>query len=278
MDSNFEKITSKKKYALNNSYFKNRSMNMPANPYEVWQYYKEHKELPYNYDYLHSNRMWYDCFCEYQKRYRIECDQFFTPPEISMQLAEIIRDYSPFGEQMEGPILDLCCGYGQLTFGFREILPDYEFIGVDTDRQLCDIYEDATKQRAINMFFQDYEVKHDVIIANPPFSQLEEFFEKLDNLFKYWHSVAFVILPLRYVDKVRPKRLFKSLMNYRVTMREQCIASFAQTGQNTEIVALEPAFRNDKKHEDYIAEGIIPNGITSSKTSKNKQYEQISMF
>ncbi|MDB0602327.1 ParB/RepB/Spo0J family partition protein [Tenacibaculum maritimum] len=45
-EKTFEKVS--KKYALNNSYFKNRKTDYPANPLEVLDYWMQHNELPFD--------------------------------------------------------------------------------------------------------------------------------------------------------------------------------------------------------------------------------------
>ena len=59
----FDKVD--KKYALNNSYFKNRKNSYPANPLEVAMYHEQHGTLPFDY----SGTDWlYETYIEYQKR------------------------------------------------------------------------------------------------------------------------------------------------------------------------------------------------------------------
>ncbi len=67
----------KKKYALNNSYFKNKGPQDPSTPFEVLEYVKQHNELPYK-EKIHDN-WFYDCFVEYQKRNGVFNSQYFTP-------------------------------------------------------------------------------------------------------------------------------------------------------------------------------------------------------
>ena len=109
----FEKI--KKKFALNNSYFKNRQHNAPSNPFEVLEYYKEHNELPYKEEVKED--WFYQCFCEYQKRAGVLNSQFFTPTRTADRIAEIVFEYAEFDER----ILDACCGFGQITKALKKV-------------------------------------------------------------------------------------------------------------------------------------------------------------
>ena len=127
----FEKIS--KKFALNNSYFKNRQRNHPANPFEVLDYYLEHGELPYKNGDVNDN-WFYECFVEYQKRNGVINSQFFTPPKTAERIAEIAFEYADTDEK----VLDACCGFGQITMalekkGFREIQ------AFDIDKQLTNV-------------------------------------------------------------------------------------------------------------------------------------------
>lgn len=238
----FERIT--KKFALNNSYFKNRLRTQPATPYEVWQYYKQHKELPYKS--ASEQNLIYNCFVEYQKRQRVEADQFFTPPVVAKQLAGLVDSIATTNNNLrQEPILDLCCGYGQLTYGMQEyqivFLNDIElkFVGVENDPLLLEMYAEFTGCEAIKADFRDYTTTHDTIIANPPFSELQDFMEHLYSLLKNKHSTAFVILPVGYMNKERPKKLYEILLKYRVAAKIKCKEPFARTATHTEIYALE---------------------------------------
>ena len=95
----FEKL--KKKFALNNSYFKNRQHNAPSNPFEVLEYYKEQKELPYN-DGEIKDDWFYNCFCEFQKRAGVHNSQFFTPTKTVKVLNEFFIELrEPMTEKFE---------------------------------------------------------------------------------------------------------------------------------------------------------------------------------
>jgi len=169
----FEKL--KKKYALNNSYFKNRQHNAPSNPFEVLEYYKEHGELPYENGAIKED-WFYLCFVEYQKRAGVHNQQFFTPTKTAERVAELAYYNSDESER----ILDACCGFGQLTIalknkGFTQIE------AFDNDKQMVDACFDLTGIPARYYDFKDEEknfsMKYQLIVSNPPYDvkELTEF-------------------------------------------------------------------------------------------------------
>lgn len=89
----FEKL--KKKFALNNSYFKNIRWveNAPQTPFEVYEYYKEHSELPYN---AEPKEDWfYKCFVEYQKRAGVDQCSYTLLVEFGNILVMKENEYVP---------------------------------------------------------------------------------------------------------------------------------------------------------------------------------------
>lgn len=70
----FEKIT--KRYALANSYFKNRRLIWPYTLCEIHDYLQQHGELPFRYD---GDNWSYDALCERQKRRGVRLSQYLTP-------------------------------------------------------------------------------------------------------------------------------------------------------------------------------------------------------
>ena len=128
----------KKKYALNNSYFKNiRGLaGVPKTPEECFGYYEEHKELPfqdshYFVDGVVDDWWLYDCFVEYQKRAGVVFSQFFTPRETAKRVADLADEYF----LSDCFVLDACCGFGALSKAIRD---RYGFIvrGFDIDSSM----------------------------------------------------------------------------------------------------------------------------------------------
>ena len=226
----------KKKYALNNSYFKYRSANMPSNPNEVAEYVEQHNELPYNSE-LNDNWL-YDCYIEFQKRVGVVNSQFFTPPDTARRVAEIVSDLVPENER----ILDACCGFGQLTKamqkeGFNQIE------AFDFSSSMTDLYYSYTGLDARLYDFRDKDKllvnKYETIVANPPYEtkELIQFFEFLND-YLYANGKAILLLPHGFLDKTSPAKLVVSLNGYAIEHRELMTEDFARTKSKAEIVVL----------------------------------------
>ena len=230
----FEKL--KKKFALNNSYFKNRQHNAPSNPFEVLEYYKEHNELPYKEEVKED--WFYQCFVEYQKRAGVHNQQFFTPTKTADRIAEIVFKYAEETER----ILDACCGFGQLTMALKR--KGYtEIEAFDNDKQMVDAYFDLTGISARYYDFKDEEKnfanKYNLIISNPPYDvkELTEFLYFIDEHLNETGK-AILLIPSGFLDKTRPARLAQILNEFYIEKRESMSEKFERTGTYAEIVVL----------------------------------------
>ena len=237
----FEKI--KKKYALNNSYFKNRLPNMPKDPFEVWEYYLEHGELPYNYGEMKDD-WFYECFIEYQKRAGVTNSQFFTPPKTAERIAEIVYEFTDCDE--DDKIWDACCGFGQITSALHG--KGYENIeAFDFDAQMVSACIDLTGAVA-----KCFDFKHDrdlsivldggrpkLIVSNPPY-EVKDLTEFLGFIIRHSriNGVSVLLLPQNFIDKQSPKRLVQNLEQFEVIHREPMTEPFARTNTKGEIVVL----------------------------------------
>lgn len=229
----------KKKYALNNSYFKNRTYEMPATPYNVMEYFEEHGELPF--DMGKNTENWlYECYVEYQKRAGTYHSQFFTPPATAVRIAELADKY--FDNPVPN-VLDACCGFGMLT---KPLLKKGFIVqGFDFSQEMCDMYSYNTgcivEQRNINHF----ELKENdkgwlSIVSNPPY-EVKEATQFLSLLYELLDDsgVAILLLPKGFIDKERPKDLVKILAQFHVIHREDMNEDFARTKTRAEIVVLQ---------------------------------------
>lgn len=75
-----------KKYALNNSYFKNRKPGSPDTIPEIVKYERQFGELPFEYggtDWL------YEAMTERQKIHGVQNSQYLTPGKTAVQLVEL---------------------------------------------------------------------------------------------------------------------------------------------------------------------------------------------
>lgn len=228
----FEKI--KKKYALNNSYFKNSLREHPSDPFEVLEYFIEHEELPYKVFELEEYWL-YECFIEYQKRAGVKTSQFFTPPETAKKIAEIADRFGEFGDPY---VLDACCGFGMLS---KEILKKGFLVeGFDIDTRFNIIYNEYVESAFYTSDFRDFRTEPlNLIVSNPPYEvkELTEFLECMTN----WLTgtgIAVLLLPKGFIDKERPKATVEVLSKYQVLHKEDMVETFARTNTRAEIVVL----------------------------------------
>jgi len=227
----FEKI--KKKYALNNSYFKNKRPENPQTPYEVFLYQEQHSELPYK---MELEEGWIEeCFAEYQKRntsYKFY-EQFFTPKQTSKRMAELADKY---GDGVY--VLDACCGYGALSTELKKT--GFIVKGMDIDDELCKFYEENIGSEAQCLSFEDYLEKQKIIVANPPYSikTLTAFLVWLNSILED-NGIAVLLLPKNFIDKERPKTAVEALNKFEVLHREDMTEEFSRTKIQAEIIVFE---------------------------------------
>ena len=128
----FEKIA--KRYALANSYFKNRLLIWPDTLCEIHDYLQQHGELPFRYD---GDNWPYDALCEQQKRRGVRLSQYLTPDATARQIAALAVRYF----ENDSRIMDVCCGTGQLTRALiaAGVHPS-QIVGLEVDRELADFY------------------------------------------------------------------------------------------------------------------------------------------
>lgn len=235
MAQTFEKI--KKKYALTNSYFKNRRPQDPSTPFEVLEYVIQHQELPYNSE---STDNWmYECFCEYQKRAGVYNSQFFTPAKTANRIAELADEYfvksNPY-------VLDACCGFGMLTKALRA--KGFIVDGFDNYTGFKQLYSFFTECQFLAKDFRelgDGDFARNVysVVSNPPYEVKEcsEFIECLFNWLQFG-GIAVLLLPKGFIDKERPKATVDILKKYEVLHREDMTEPFERTATKAEIVVL----------------------------------------
>lgn len=235
----FDKI--KKKYSLNNSYFKNTPANCPRTPIEVAMYVEQHNELPFNMD-LESNPYWlYDTYIEYQKRNNVYHSQFFTPPATAQRIAQIASEN--FKPELGAYVLDACSGFGMLSNEVRK----YGFIvkGFDFSADMVDLYNFTVDGIAEQLNYEDEEIiNYNCVVANPPYEvpKLTKFFEVLHDVLTE-KGVAVLLIPKGFVDKDKPKGLVAVLQKFQFLHREDMIEDFAHTKIKAEIVVVQK-FRN----------------------------------
>lgn len=231
-----------KKYALNNSYFKNRKNTYPANPLEVAMYHEQFGTLPFEY----SGTDWlYDTYIEYQKRNNVYHSQFFTPPATAQKIASLADRHfiDPKGEANGRPwVMDMCCGFGMLSKPIRE--KGFIVRGFDFSQEMVDLYNFSQDCIAERCDYENDAVElYDWVVANPPYEvpKLTKFFERLHSDILADNGKAIILLPKGFMMKEKPKSLVEILEKFNIIHSEDMTEDFAHTKIKAEIVVLEKA-------------------------------------
>jgi SAM-dependent methyltransferase len=221
-----------KKYELKNSYFKNRSSNMPDTILEIAQYKKEHGELPFKYN---GNNWVYDAFCERQKRKGVYASQYLTPDSTVYSMMMLVDEYF----EDESDVLEPCCGTGQIT---QELLKDnfnVQAFDIDYDMvELCKIlYPELHIEKSD---FRDVKGTHNQIIANPPY-EIPELTEFLEWILSVQDSggKSILLIPNGFIRKEKPKKLVEILDRFFILETKDMIEDFERTNTRAEIVVLQ---------------------------------------
>lgn len=222
-----------KKYALNNSYFKFKSHDMPDTILEIAKYWQEKGELPFEFTGDLTDAI-YEAFVERQKRRGVNLSQFLTPTKTAQVIAGLVND---FVKDKETTIIDACCGTGQLTN--QLIGYGHKVKGFDIDYELVELcqllYEGAIFER--NDFRDVFIDDCKAIVSNPPYEQMSDFFFFLERNLQQ-SGIAVLLLPIGTIDKEKPKSLFQMLKKYECIHREPMQEDFARTKISAEIVVL----------------------------------------
>lgn len=223
-----------KKYALGNSYFKNRQAGSPDTIIEIAQYFIDHGELPFEY---HGKNWVYDTVIERQKRKGVNRSQYFTPDATAARMAEIANNFDS-----SGMALDACCGTGQistalLTEGFTVTGFELDIDLVETCRKL---YARNPEIQFIQSAFEDFPCSNaPLIVANPPYEvpTLTAFIVWLyESLCQ--HGYAVLLVPAGFVDKDRPKAIPEIMSKFTIEHRENMTECFVHTKITAEIIVL----------------------------------------
>ena len=225
-----------KKYALRNSYFKNRSANDPDTIFEIVSFFKENGELPFSY---HGDNWVYDAMTERQKRKGVILNQFLTPDIIAERLVEFACMYRP----SSGLALDACCGTGQITNRLIKYIFIVEEFDIDNEMvEICKLLFPGNNFYRMDYHEPDHNKKYKLIVSNPPYDtkELQYFLEWLHGVMSS-RGKAVLLLPSGFIDKVKPKALTDILSKFKCIYREFKIRKFELTNTSTEIVILELA-------------------------------------
>ena len=228
----FEKIM--KRPTLPN-YYRQRHFQWPNTLPEIFDYLRQHDELPF----LYGGDNWpYDAMCERQRRQGVSISQFLTPDLTVRQMAALaVRSFDN-----ESRIVDACCGTGQLTRALiLESVHPSAILGFDVDAELVDLYERLYPEvAALQMQFHEIDFRCENVIANPPF-EITECTAFLQWLSRTQHlgDQAVLLLPYGFIDKQRPKTVQETMRHFIVHHRTPMQERFARTNSRAEIVILE---------------------------------------
>ncbi len=259
-----------KKYALNNSYFKNRKSEYPDTLLEIVQYWKEFDQLPF--EYIGKNWI-YDAMCERQKKLGIINSQYLTPDKTAKQIAEMTNNFVP----KDSKVLDACCGTGQLTKYLIE--SGLKVTGFDIDEQMVEICKllYPTGTFSTYDFNQDNNLgKWDLIVANPPYEQKEivSFLEWL-SLALNKDGKAILLIPKDFLAKDKPKKLVEMISRFEVLHQEEMTETFFHTSWKSDIhiLGLSEKFKTkdtvNKLPEESEAISLNPE-VTEKKIDNDK--------
>jgi predicted RNA methylase len=222
-----------KKFALNNSYFKNRRPEDPDTLSEIVAYHKRNGELPFRYD---GDNWPYDTVCERQKRCDIQHCQYLTPDAVASEMARLAKHYA--GDATAA--FDACCGTGQITKELTKC--GFEVTGFDIDPSMIEVHNYLYPE--CNASIADFRKltgeQWEIIVSNPPFDRaIAPGF--IDWLVKSLTPCgrAVLLLPVGYVDKNKPKALAENLSRLKVLHRSAVTERFVHTNGNFEIVVVE---------------------------------------
>lgn len=182
-------------------------------------------------------------------------DQFFTPPEVCEQVADLVKYYSkwstPSGNEGDR-ILDLCCGFGGLLEPLLNGLSETrisQIYGVELDIKLSEYARIIGFTNTITSSFDKLNpTEYDVIVSNPPFSKMAEILEWLQNSKPY--TDIFLICPVTTKDKFSIDAVFYIVDEF------DPVCGFDYTGVQTKILHLRSIPNSAPLPADHIADRI----------------------
>lgn len=236
-------MSKKKKYALNNSYFKNIQFQpeMPKTMMEIANYYDTNGELPFEYN---GNNWVYDAFCEKQKRSGVFNSQFFTPDKTAEKIADLALTYHTSNEI----ILDACCGSGQLSKALLSLEPNQQVHAFDFDTEMVDLFRwQFCKESYSSCFRLDFTDEKDIeknikmqyqtIVSNPPYENIPQFLEFAREQLRPGGTAIF-LMPSGTFEKTRPMAFVKELQKWSVIERCPMQEEFERTKIKADIYVL----------------------------------------
>ena len=266
-----------KKYALNNSYFKNRKAGYPDSLLEIVRYRAQYGELPFD---CGDGNWLYEAMTERQKRYGVQNSQYLTPEKTAARIAGLTNNFLPGGNL----VLDACCGTGQLTKYLLENKLDVS--GFDNDPDMVEICRLTYPQARFELYdFRDNESVryYDLIVSNPPYEQkgLVSFWNWLSSALSD-QGRAVLLIPKGYMNKERPQLLAGYLKRFEFLHREDMREPFIHTKSICEIciAGLTDAYKEERRIKQKADPQlrIIDNNNNKSKPIKEQLMESEKVF
>lgn len=219
-----------KKYALTNSYFKNKSYGMPDTLLEIAKYNQANDELPFEYT---GNNWVYDAFCERQKRKGVYNSQYLTPDYTVERMLHFANKYFRGDD-----VCDACCGTGQIT---KELLKDkYNVTAFDVDYEMVELCKILYPNLLVfQSDYQSLEGSYNQVISNPPYELpiLTEFLQWIDCI-QTTGGVSILLIPCGFIYKNKPMKLVEILRKFSIVEIEAMQENFERTKTRAEIVVL----------------------------------------
>lgn len=230
-----------KRYSMDYYWKGGAPMGWPDSPTAALAYWLQHGVWPF--DFREPERLvdqYYEVQIAYQKRRGVYADQFFTSPGNCDFVLECIQKDAV--SRLATTALDVCAGFGMLAS--RLVEAGYQVTTLERDWVLPNDSDVLLSGAAtiVRDEFQSYRptTKFDLVVSNPPFSGNSgiEFIQAIPN----WlapYGMAWVILPIGFVDKLRPKALVDALERFSIERRVNLPEDFVHTKLRAELVQMQ---------------------------------------
>lgn len=216
----------KKRYSINNSYFKRAySENLPVTLARIYEYLQNNDILPF--EGVETRENWaYRAMIERQKRTGVNFSQFLTPDLTAQKIAELCKEFfcGCDTESTSESVLDACIGTAQLA---KELINDFDVVGFDVCPDM-QTYCNAIGIPTEKCSFEDYTQTHKYIVSNPPYEKPAEVFSFLDRVLVK-NGVAVLLLPSNTFELKRPKSLIDLRAKFSLLYVENMQEDFVHT-------------------------------------------------
>ena len=231
-----------KRYSIDYYWKGGAPMGWPDSPTAALAYWLQHGSWPF--DFRLPDRLvdqYYEVQIAYQKRRGVYADQFFTSPGNCDFVFDCIQKDAT--SRLARTVLDACAGFGMLASRLLDN-ENYAVTTLERDWVLPNDSDVLLEGRAniVRDEFQTYQPaeKFDLVVSNPPFSGNTgvEFIQSIPK-FLAPYGMAWLILPVGFVDKTRPKALTDALDRFSIERRVNLPEDFAHTKIRCELVQMQ---------------------------------------